>query len=61
MILERINHSKKLLAQTKKPISAVAESIGYGNFSHFAKIFKKYVGMGPMEYRNQHMDRREMK
>lgn len=53
VLAERINKAKELLLQTSVPISAVALSVGYTNFSHFAKIFKKYVGTGPTEYRNQ--------
>jgi two-component system response regulator YesN len=51
VLLERINRTKELLAQTKIPISSIATSVGYNNFSHFAKIFKKYVGISPSEYR----------
>jgi two-component system response regulator YesN len=50
---ERINLAKELLSQTNIPISAIASSVGYSNFSHFARIFKKYVGEGPSEYRCQ--------
>jgi len=54
IILERINQAKALLAQTQIPVSNIATSVGYNNFSHFAKIFKKYVGIGPTEYRSRH-------
>lgn len=53
VLLERINKAKELLLQTNVSVSAVASSVGYTNFSHFAKIFKKYVGTGPTEFRNQ--------
>ncbi|WP_337101857.1 response regulator transcription factor [Paenibacillus sp. YIM B09110] len=54
ILLERIKHAKSLLSETNIPISSIASAIGYTNFSHFAKIFKKYVGIGPTEYRSQH-------
>ena len=54
VILERIKLAKKLLKQTDIPIGVVATSVGYSNFSHFTKIFKKYVECGPTEYRFQH-------
>jgi len=52
VLAERIKLAKELLSQTNIPISSIASSVGYGNFSHFSKIFKKYVGVGPTEYRN---------
>jgi len=54
ILMERIKLSKELLTQTNIPISAIATSVGHTNFSHFAKIFKKYTGLGPTEYRNQY-------
>ncbi|MBB6637155.1 response regulator transcription factor [Cohnella thailandensis] len=53
VLLARINKAKELLLQTNIPISAIALSVGYSNFSHFAKMFKKYAGIGPTELRNQ--------
>lgn len=53
VLMERINLAKKLLSQTEIPISSIATSLGYSNFSHFAKMFKKVVEMGPSEYRMQ--------
>lgn len=53
VLLEKMKHAKKLLSQTNVPVSGIASSIGYTNFSHFTKIFKKYVGTGPTEYRSQ--------
>jgi len=56
ILAERIRVSKELLSQTNTPISSIAISVGYTNFSHFTKIFKKYAGIGPTEYRSQHGD-----
>ncbi|MDQ0897723.1 response regulator [Paenibacillus sp. V4I7] len=53
VLLERIKLAKELLSQTNISISAIASSAGYTNFSHFTKIFKKYAGIGPTEYRSQ--------
>lgn len=53
ILSERIKLAKELLAQTDIPISRIASSVGHTNFSHFARIFRKYVGVGPSEYRNQ--------
>ncbi|MEK5057666.1 hypothetical protein BK126_05210 [Paenibacillus sp. FSL H7-0326] len=53
VLLERIRLAKELLSQTNMPVSAVSTALGYSYFSHFTRIFKKYAGLGPMEYRNQ--------
>ncbi|MFC4306049.1 response regulator [Cohnella boryungensis] len=53
VLTERIHKARELLRKTNIPVSSVASSVGYTNFSHFAKIFKKYVGIGPTEFRNQ--------
>jgi len=53
VLKERINLAKELLSQTNIPVSSIASAVGQTNFSHFARIFKKYVGLGPTEFRNQ--------
>lgn len=47
----RINEAKRLLEQTDKQIMDVAYSVGYGNASHFNKVFKSSEGCAPNEYR----------
>lgn len=56
VLTERIRLAKELLSQTTIPISSVASSVGITNFSYFAKIFKKFVGIGPTEYRSMSRD-----
>jgi two-component system response regulator YesN len=56
VLLERIKLAKELLTQSNIPISSISSSVGYSNFSHFTKVFKKYTDMGPTEYRNQFRD-----
>jgi two-component system, response regulator YesN len=50
---ERFKMAGYLLAKTDIPVSNIAVQIGYTNFSHFAKMFRKYSGMNPMEYRQK--------
>lgn len=53
-ILEaRINKVKPLLEETNIKISEIALSVGYSNFSHFTRMFKKATGLTPHEYRRQ--------
>ncbi|WP_342047746.1 response regulator transcription factor [Bacillus sp. OTU530] len=48
---QRIEYAKKLLVETSLPVSEVALSAGYSNFSYFSTIFKKATKLNPMEYR----------
>lgn len=48
---ERVERAKELLAKTDMPISMIASSVGYHNFSHFSQMFKKNTSMTPGVYR----------
>jgi len=55
-ILERINmvrveKAKELLLEADKSINDISSSVGYINAKSFARIFKKYFGVTPMQYR----------
>jgi two-component system response regulator YesN len=52
IINERIKIAKKLLENTDMPVSSIALRVGYTNFSHFAKTFRKPVGMNPADFKN---------
>jgi two-component system response regulator YesN len=54
VLQERITLAQELLSSTNISVSEIALSVGYSNFSHFTKIFKKHAGLGPMEYRVKH-------
>lgn len=47
----RINKAKELLASTNYKVSAIGIAVGYNYSQHFHKIFKKVVGITPIEYR----------
>lgn len=49
--LTRIKRSKAMLSYSNKSICEIAFSVGYNYQSHFTKVFKKYEGMTPQEYR----------
>lgn len=48
----RIEESKKLLTNTGDSILDIALAVGFENQSYFTKVFKKYTGMTPKQYRN---------
>ena len=45
--------AQQLLDKTDLAISAVAAEVGFDNFSYFARLFRRRVGMNPQEYRRQ--------
>lgn len=50
----RMLHAQELLQSTNYPIQYIAESIGIPNITYFNRIFKKYNGVPPTEYRRGH-------
>lgn len=52
--LTRIKEAQKLLRESQHTISEVSEMVGYENFSHFGKMFKKLSSYSPREYRKQY-------
>jgi two-component system response regulator YesN len=48
---ERIQLARELLQKTNMAISEVASSVGYSNFSHFSKVFRKCIGLNPKDFR----------
>lgn len=50
----RINRARKLLTETGKTISDIAEECGFYDQSHFTKVFFRLRHMSPGEYRRKH-------
>ena len=53
----RINHAKKLLAETGMTVSRVGEQVGFSSASHFILEFRTRTGMTPLEF-SQNIKRR---
>lgn len=49
--LVRIEESKRLLANTDFSIIDIAISVGFEDQSYFSKVFKKFTGMTPKQFR----------
>ena len=49
----RINKAKDLLKKGNISCKEAAESVGYKDYAQFSKMFKKYIGITPTDYRNQ--------
>ena len=51
---EKIDIAKKMLRYTELSIADLADFLGYHSQSYFGKLFKKWCGMSPAQYRIQH-------
>ena len=47
----RIEESKRLLANTDYSVIDIAIATGFEDQSYFSKVFKKYTGLTPKQYR----------
>lgn len=48
----RINQAQHLLKEKNLPIDEIAWIVGYEDSSYFTRVFKKYTGLTPTEYRD---------
>ena len=49
----RLNSAKRMLTQNRRmTVKQVANANGYDDVSYFCKVFKRYLGITPNEYRN---------
>ncbi len=51
---QRLTSARRLLAQTHRPITAIAQDCGFGSPSHFCALFHEREGMTPRDFRNLH-------
>ncbi|KGD64418.1 AraC family transcriptional regulator [Alcanivorax nanhaiticus] len=51
---ERYRQAERLLANPENSISEVAYSLGYSDVANFSKAFKRWSGLTPKGYREQH-------
>ena len=49
----RIEEAKKLLSTTDHSVSDIAVESGFESFSYFSTVFKKVVGVTPVQYRKE--------
>jgi YSIRK-targeted surface antigen transcriptional regulator len=51
---QRVDEAKKLLLLTNYSISDIGTWLNFNDQSYFIKIFKKYTGLTPKQFRNDH-------
>ena len=54
ILSEKTEEAKRLLRYSDKAQSAISAYLGFSSQGHFAKVFKKYAGMTPSEYKAKH-------
>lgn len=47
----RMELAQELLKTTDMPVGSIGSRIGYANFSHFSRVFRKSVGCSPVDFR----------
>jgi len=55
---QRIDEAKRLLTFTNYPISDIGSLLNFTDQSYFIKIFKKFTGITPKQYRIEHSIKR---
>ena len=51
----RIEHAKALLIETQMKLYEVCEKVGYLSPAYFTRLFRKYTGMTPKEWRDRNV------
>ncbi len=54
ILKEKTEEAKRLLRYSDKPLSAISAYLGFSSHGHFSRVFKKYAGLTPGEYREKH-------
>jgi LacI family transcriptional regulator len=49
----RIERAKRELAQSNRPLDAIAHDVGFGNIQRLYEVFRRELGVSPGEYRRQ--------
>lgn len=49
----RVNRAKELLADRKLALTDIAAACGYADQPHFARFFKRFIGVSPGKYRQE--------
>jgi len=53
LTLRRVETAKQLLADGRRNIKTICNEIGYNDPNYFSRLFKRFEGVTPTEYREQ--------
>ncbi len=56
ILKEKTEEAKRLLRYSDKSLTAISNYLGFSSQSHFSRVFKKYAGRTPGEYREKFAD-----
>lgn len=56
LIEKRLSKAKELLISTNLSVQDICVNVGYDNTSHFYRLFSKYFGVSPAQYRRLKKD-----
>ena len=59
LIYLRIEYAKELLAREDISVTELCRRVGYGNVSHFIKLFREVTGVTPAKYRKKAREEKE--
>lgn len=52
----RIEEAIKLIMNSNKTLSSIAEELRFSSIAHFSKVFKQYTSLTPVQYRNNYIN-----
>lgn len=52
--LTRVNAARELLERSTRLVSDIAQAVGFYDQSHFSRVFKRFRGQTPHQYRLRH-------
>jgi len=55
ILKEKVGEAKRLLRYSDKSLSAIGNYLGFSSQGHFSRVFKRYSGLTPGEYRTKYM------
>lgn len=61
ILRRRVEKAKEYMKYTDRKLYEIAVEVGFEDAGYFSKVFQKYTGMSPKEYRNQRKDTHEKK
>ena len=56
---QRIGHARDMLLDESLSMEEISQRLGYERLSYFDRVFKKYVGMSPLQYRKSKRKKNE--
>lgn len=59
MHLLKIEEAKRLLIDHNETVETVAYMLGYSDRAYFSRVFKRYAGQSPSEFKREHSDQEE--